>query len=142
MTQITTNDARLTRALRDSWCAETSAYETWSPDRPSAGQCAVTALVIQDHLGGDLLRGVVSGESHYWNRLPDSREVDLTSEQFEEFVLDAPPELRDRDYVLSFAPTAERYRILAQRVRNHLLAQRRRPAFADAPDSPEVHDAL
>ena len=46
------------------------------------GQCAVTALVVQDFLGGELIRAFVCGESHYWNRLPDGSELDLTADQF------------------------------------------------------------
>ncbi|WP_219105707.1 hypothetical protein [Austwickia sp. TVS 96-490-7B] len=49
----------------------------------------MSALVIQDLLGGDLLLGevFVDGQKigyHYWNRLPDGTVVDLTAEQFAE----------------------------------------------------------
>ncbi|MFY1702820.1 YunG family protein [Micromonospora sp. WMMA1923] len=59
----------------------------WRPDNPARGQCGVTALVVQDLLGGDLILGevLVGGARtgyHYWNRLPDGRDVDLTAEQF------------------------------------------------------------
>ncbi len=60
----------------------------WCPDNPARGQCGVTALVLQDLLGGDVLLAEVrypSGERqgcHYWNRLPAGVEVDLTRGQF------------------------------------------------------------
>src|SRR5437762_79497 len=58
--------ARLLRA----WDAETSFNaRTWSAERPEKGQCAVTALVVQDLLGGVIVRAKVDGESHYWNVL-------------------------------------------------------------------------
>jgi hypothetical protein len=43
--------------------------------------------VVHDRLGGELVRGEVhvDGERvdfHWWNRLPDGSEVDLTREQF------------------------------------------------------------
>lgn len=98
--------------LQRAWSPATSASPTWSAERPSVGQCAVTALLVQDYFGGELLRGVVCGESHYWNRLPDGSEVDLTAQQFSDYRLDAPPEVRDRAYVLSFPDTGNRYRLL------------------------------
>jgi hypothetical protein len=47
----------------------------------------VTALIIQDLLGGELVLGEVFTEDtkvgyHYWNRLPGGRDVDLTADQF------------------------------------------------------------
>jgi hypothetical protein len=33
-------------------------------------------------MGGDIVTGRVKGVQHYWNRLPDGKEVDLTSCQF------------------------------------------------------------
>lgn len=61
--------------------------EEWTPENPSRDQCGMTALVVQDVLGGDLVHGAVhvAGEQvghHYWNRLPDGSDVDLTSDQF------------------------------------------------------------
>ncbi len=61
---------------------------SWRPDNPSRGQCGTTALVIQDLLGGDLMLGDVHVNGlkvghHWWNRLPDGTEIDLTSGQFQ-----------------------------------------------------------
>ena len=106
--------------LRKSWCAETATRGKWSPEVPSLNQCAVSALVVQDLLGGELLRcEMTNRDSHYWNRLPDGREVDLTTEQFE--YLGAYPRretmvVRNRAYVLSYPDTMRRYAILLQRV--------------------------
>ena len=38
--------------------------------------------MVQALLGGDIVTGRIKGEPHYWNRLPDGKEVDLTSCQF------------------------------------------------------------
>ncbi|MGI5242629.1 YunG family protein [Dactylosporangium sp. CA-139066] len=59
----------------------------WHPGNPARGQCGPTALVVREILGGDLIRARVTagGEPaghHYWNRLPDGSELDLTREQF------------------------------------------------------------
>lgn len=107
--------ARLTVRVARAWCAETSADDRWSPDNPAAGQCAVTALVVQDHFGGDLLRVVNEGASHYFNVMPDHVWVDLTRSQFDTWA-PSEPEVRTRDYVLSFKETAERYALLLNRL--------------------------
>ncbi len=77
-------------ALRESWGPDTCAPEDiadWTPDNPARGQCATTALVLHDFFGGSLVMGevIVDGERvdfHWWNRLPDGEQVDITLEQF------------------------------------------------------------
>lgn len=49
---------------------------------PLMGHCAAVATTIHAVLGGDIVTGRVNDEPHYWNRLPDGTEVDLTSCQF------------------------------------------------------------
>lgn len=66
--------------LRTAWGPDTAVPGTVG-DGP-VGQCAVTALVVQDLLGGELLRAEVGGCSHYWNLIPGMGEVDLTRAQF------------------------------------------------------------
>ncbi|QIP83394.1 hypothetical protein GLX30_04170 [Streptomyces sp. Tu 2975] len=78
------------RAVRDSWSADTCTPEfrsRWSPDNPARDQCGVTAMVLNDLMGGELVRGEVhvDGERvdfHWWNRLGMGIDVDLTREQF------------------------------------------------------------
>lgn len=109
----------LEKCLLQSWSAETAQGE-WTPECPSLNQCAITALIVQDYLGGDLLRcKMTNGNSHYWNRLPDGTEVDLTEDQFN--FIEAKPlkddfVIRARDYVLSFPETARRYALLKEKV--------------------------
>jgi hypothetical protein len=77
-------------AVRRAWSAETTyasaEYLARAPQRRSRGQCGPTALIVNDLLGGELLvadllaDGVQLGV-HYWNRLPDGSEVDLTGDQ-------------------------------------------------------------
>ncbi|MCI0386280.1 hypothetical protein [Streptomyces sp. CNQ085] len=80
------------RALRASWSADTChpsdiTRTEWSPDNPAWGHCDITSLVVNDLLGGELVVGEVfrGGEQegyHWWNRLPNGVELDLTREQF------------------------------------------------------------
>ena len=93
------------------------------PERlnPAWGQCAVTALIVQDLVGGDLVRVVAtlpdnSEVSHYFNRLVDGRDVDLTRHQFPEGTIFSRPERRTRQYVLSYEMTAWRYMRLMTKI--------------------------
>ncbi|MFB7942628.1 hypothetical protein [Streptomyces sp. NPDC056049] len=96
MTPLLLSD--IERAVRSSWSAETCTPEyrsRWTGDNPARDQCGVTAMVVNDLLGGELLRGEVhvDGERvdyHWWNRLGAGVEIDLTREQFgpEEHVTD------------------------------------------------------
>lgn len=80
------------RAVRAAWSRETcdpADLDDWTPDNPSRGQCGVTALVLNDLLGGDLLVAEVLHPDgtrqgfHWWNQLGRGIEVDLTREQFD-----------------------------------------------------------
>jgi hypothetical protein len=72
------------KALSKAWCAETAAAQTvkWEMAPIVVGQCAVTALLVQDECGGEILRADVCGQGHYWNLIPAMGEIDLTREQF------------------------------------------------------------
>jgi len=106
------------------WDADTSADPAnWTPENRSYGQCAVTALIVQDQLGGTLQRTVVDGVSHYYNRLPTGKYEDLTFDQFPHGSrYDVDSVERERDYVLSHPATAERYELLNTRFQKALVA--------------------
>jgi hypothetical protein len=109
--------------LRAAWGPDTcypDASEDWRPDNPARAQCGMTALVVQDILGGDLILGEVHVDgvkvgNHYWNRLPDGSEVDLTADQFlpGEVVVNGEVKYRPPD-----APRRcrEQYELLRERV--------------------------
>lgn len=103
---------RLAVGLRRAWTLDSSSAQEWDATRPETGQCAVTALIVQDHHGGDLLRAIVNGESHYWNRLPDGTEVDLTRAQFNLPLDIGEVIVRENTYVLANPATNERYETL------------------------------
>ncbi|WP_117208367.1 YunG family protein [Allorhizocola rhizosphaerae] len=117
--------ADLVEAIRRSWDEQTCdpVDLPWSPDNPSRGQCGVTALVLHDLLGGDLVVGEVryaSGDRqgwHTWNRLPDGTFVDLTRQQFGPDELVGPGRIVARK-----APKrcVEQYELLRSRVLAHL----------------------
>ncbi len=105
------------RIISACWNRRTS-YDPagWSSRNRAWGQCAVTALIVQDLFGGVVLRGFVNGIEHYWNRLPNEEEVDLTRAQFanvHEVVSVAPA---SREFILASPSTAARYTELKRRV--------------------------
>jgi hypothetical protein len=105
--------AELFAAFRRAWSRSTSADpDGWTEGNAAWGQCAVTALLVQDALGGRLVRATIDGVPHYYNLLDSSEEVDLTREQFPPASVATDESLRDRDYVLSFPDTNRRYRLL------------------------------
>lgn len=108
---------RLTEALRAAWSMETSLDPAnWSERNTAWGQCAITALIVQDYLGGDLLRGQLPNTSHYWNRLPNGEELDLTATQFDHPLSFSEVSLRTRDSLLTNEATRVRYKKLSANV--------------------------
>ena len=79
---------QIKQALRASWNAETgyAGAGVWTEDNPARGQCVTSSLVVQDYLGGDIVRYAVLGdgidETHYFNVLDDGTVVDTTGDQY------------------------------------------------------------
>jgi hypothetical protein len=116
--------AELEAAIRSAWCRETSDDpEEWSTENPARGQCGVTALVVRDYLGGELLIADVlaadpaRAERHCWNRLSSGVELDLTREQFRSGETLGQPVEREP---LVKTRGVDRYELLADRVRERL----------------------
>ena len=67
------------RRLRRAWSAATSGK--WRADAPALGQCSVTAVLLHDRFGAEILRTPMRWGPHFYNRLGGER-LDLTAEQF------------------------------------------------------------
>jgi hypothetical protein len=123
--------AAIEQAIRESWSLDTSDDpDEWSTANPSRGQCDITALVVNDFVGGELLGASVylNGErveGHMWNRLPNGFELDLTREQFKCGETIGEPVARTRTAEIA-SPDHPRYRryemylVFAERVRGRL----------------------
>jgi hypothetical protein len=116
---------RLEEAIRASWSPETCDpvdLDDWSEANPARGQCAVTALVVQDLLGGELLLADVRHADgtrqgvHYWNRLEGGFQLDLTRDQFRRGEVVGHPEVVPRPKDLGRGRLVEQYRVLSERV--------------------------
>jgi hypothetical protein len=104
--------------LRRCWSLDTSSQ--WLPENPARGQCNVTALVVCDHFGGEILKTPVGEEWHFYNRVAGTV-YDLTAEQFP-----APPAYlhipSTRDEALA-GTALHRYQALAASVRRALVSR-------------------
>lgn len=131
---MTTTAAELLPHFLSAWGPDTcypDSSDEWSADNPSRDQCGMTALVVQDVLGGDLVLAEVHVDGvkvghHYWNKLPDGTKLDLTGDQFrpdEEVVggtvVVRPPEGPRRH--------REQYELLRSRVLRSLADAENRP---------------
>ena len=81
------------RRLRRAWSAATSGK--WREDAPALGQCSVTALLLHDRYGAELLSTPTPWGPHFYNRVGGER-LDLTAEQFAALGDGAMPACRDR----------------------------------------------
>lgn len=84
---MNTQQRAILEALHKSWSAESSSL--WSLENPAKGHCGVTAIVIQENFGGDILKTYVGGTPHFYNRVAGVN-IDFTSSQF-----DVPPRYED-----------------------------------------------
>jgi hypothetical protein len=123
---VCTTLSQIEEAIRAAWCRETSDDpEDWTSQNPARGQCGVTALVVRDYLGGEIViaevvpaDGSKPTEGHGWNRLSSGTEIDLTREQFKngerlgQAIVQEP---------LVKTHGRDRYALLAARVQEYLL---------------------
>lgn len=102
--QIPYDESVIRAALREAWSLETAVQ--WTRENPALGQCNVTAAVIFDLFGGDILRTELPGVWHYYNRIDGSR-VDFTDSQFSSpgALFDAPARYEDEPTTRSAAMT-------------------------------------
>jgi hypothetical protein len=66
-------------ALRQSWSRATA--RQWTEKNPAAGQCNVTALLVHELFGGELLKTPLPEGDHFYNRI-DGVRFDFTKSQF------------------------------------------------------------
>jgi len=79
---------KLQEALRKSWGTDTgfATSEDIANGNPARAQCVPSSLVVQDYLGGEIVRYHVTGkgidENHYYNILDDGTKFDTTGCQY------------------------------------------------------------
>ena len=113
----------LTKILELSWNKNTctqSMQDSWNENNKSLGQCAVTALIVNDFLGGKIMRCMCETGSHYYN-LINGNVVDLTVSQFGVKPNYGAGEKRTREYLLSNEDTKKRYLLLLNEVKENFI---------------------
>lgn len=114
------NQRHMYDILDRCWSIETCAPRfrgQWSETNKTAGQCSITAFLVQDVFGGEVY-GVPlpEGGFHCYNAVGSSL-FDLTSEQFGDTVLEYPKENpQSREEHLADAGKMERYRLLREKM--------------------------
>jgi hypothetical protein len=108
------------QALFKSWSIETSSK--WIPENPARGQCSVTALVINNLFGGEILKTLLPEGWHFYNRI-DGKRYDFTDSQFDGPIdyMDVPSN-RD-EAMLDTSP--RQYSVLKQNLLRHLVETER-----------------
>ena len=88
------DEARVRAALSRAWSMDTAVQ--WTAENPASGLCNVTAAVVCDLFGGEILRTRLANVWHYYNRIEGVR-VDLTDSQFSApgALYDAPQNYQD-----------------------------------------------
>lgn len=112
----------LDKIIKLSWTKETSFdSNSWDESNPSYGQCAITSLIINDFMGGKIMRCMCDDISHYYNIIQNEI-IDLTLEQFNGKLPDyINGEEKTREYILSNENTKKRYLLLLKNVKNNFL---------------------
>ena len=70
---------QVARALHKSWSLASA--RQWTVENPAAGQCNVTALLVYELFGGELLKTPSPEGDHFYNRIGGWR-YDFTASQF------------------------------------------------------------
>ena len=101
--------------LKKSWSAQTSSprfRKNWTPHNITAGQCAITALIVNDLFGGQIKKCYIGEDPHYFN-LVSNKIIDLTRAQFGKIPIDYNNStVKTRQELLSSPDIKHRYDLL------------------------------
>lgn len=108
----------LYRVISRVWSGDTSSpTDAWSPSNPAQNHCSITALVVQDYFGGDILCTRTVGGTHFYNRI-DGKKWDITVSQFKEPI---PYDDTASSREMALADTSrEKYALLTSRLETEM----------------------
>lgn len=120
--EVKLNLKLFTKILKKAWSKETSYWpEKWNPKKPSIGQCAVTALLLQNYAGGKILQTKIPNYgTHLWNKLPNGKEIDLTRNQFPKRIKIPKGKVISRSTLLKVKSLRKRYNTLIKNFEKEL----------------------
>lgn len=103
--------------IKEAWCLDTCyppLKRKWREEEPYIGQCAVTALLVDDEIDG----GWIAYDEildHYFNYDYGCHVIDLTRKQFKKGIIPEQHRTVSREELLLNADTKRRYKILKKR---------------------------
>lgn len=97
-----------------------SLQNDWSIQNKALGNCAITALIVNDFIGGKIMKCMSETGSHYYN-LINNKVVDLTVSQFKLTPDYTKGKEITRDYLLSDIDTKTRYLLLLKSVKENFI---------------------
>ncbi|GAF11075.1 acetyltransferase, GNAT family [Bacillus sp. JCM 19046] len=106
---------QVSQAVSQAWSSQSSSK--WTEANPARGQCGVTAIVVQELLGGDIYKTKLTDGWHYYNRIEQKR-YDLSKSQFQ-IKLDYSDTPSSREEAWTDT-TEQQYRSLKERTLVHL----------------------
>lgn len=80
MNEITVDKNLIESLLVQCWSSETSSL--YIKNNPARGQCDVTAIMIYEYFGGEILKTFVNEQPHFYNQINGAR-YDFTASQFQ-----------------------------------------------------------
>ena len=108
--------------FKRAWSEDTAhpSYKgKWGKDNPTAGQCAVTALVLNDLYGWDIYDVIVGRARHFFNKTDSGEIIDITAEQFGNTKIPyGTARTRDRNDLLKSPDVKQRYKLLLNNLDN------------------------
>lgn len=117
----------LYEALLHCWTRETCTARLrnkYSDENKTAGQCAITAFLVQDIFGGEI-RELDTGRGLHCYNVIDGVTIDLTSEQFGEdaakLCYENNPLQPDRETRMAETQKGERYELLKNNLEFYIL---------------------
>lgn len=114
----------LNKALQNSFTKDLcykKVQDNWTEENKTLGMCAITSLVVNDYMKGEIVKIKVDEISHYFNII-NNEIVDLTSSQFNKEIEHKNYQIVDRKTILT-EDTIKRYQKLKKRVIKYLLQE-------------------
>lgn len=130
---------QLRKDLEKGWTRDTchpSYRDKWSVELPSIGQCAITAMYLNEIMGWDIYETLIGKSRHFFNKDSNGFIYDLTSDQFPnniDYTLS-----RKRDFKDLYRSCKNRYELFKSNLKHNvedekelkiLLNERKRKRF-------------
>ncbi|MFB8426334.1 hypothetical protein ACFC4S_30405 [Priestia megaterium] len=106
---------KLLDVFKKTWSLDSSSL--WTVDNPAKGQCGVTALVVNDVLGGEIFKTPTPDGWHFYNKI-NNNYYDFTESQFPTKI-EYLNKLSNREEAFT-ATNHSQYKYLKQSVFNHI----------------------